>query len=132
MNLGRLQFAVFPKDSHGFRFALHESRHEKTPALAIMNVRSLPHSIQSVNHMRVAGGRTRLTRRHNLHGRTVQLKVRFADFYLIVRSLTFPEPMDIIQNLWQAANELLSQRLLAGHLSARLLGMGGSGLDGEA
>jgi DNA polymerase-4 len=68
-------------------------------------------------------------RRHGLRGRTVQLKVRFADFSLITRSCTLPEPTDITHELWQAADTMLCQRLPAGHLPVRLLGMGTSGLD---
>ena len=68
-------------------------------------------------------------RRNGLRGRTVQLKVRFADFSTITRSQTLPEPTNITQELWQAADELLSQRLPAGHLPVRLLGMGVSGVD---
>ncbi len=68
-------------------------------------------------------------RRHRLRGRTVQLKVRFADFSLITRSQTLPEPTDITDELWRAADELLCQRLPAGHLPVRLVGMGVSGLD---
>ena len=59
----------------------------------------------------------------------MQLKVRFADFSLITRSQTLPEPTDITQELWQAADEMLCQRLPAGHLPVRLVGMGVSGLD---
>ncbi len=68
-------------------------------------------------------------RRHGLRGRTVQLKVRFADFSLITRSLTFPEPTNITQELWQAADEMLCQRLPAAHSPVRLVGIGVSGLD---
>ena len=68
-------------------------------------------------------------RRHGLRGRTVQLKVRFADFSTITRSQTLPEPTDITHELWQAADEMLCQRLPAGHLPVRLLGMGVSGFD---
>ncbi len=68
-------------------------------------------------------------RRHGLRGRTVQLKVRFADFSLITRSRTLPEPTDITQELWQAANELLCRRLPAEYRPVRLLGMGVSSLD---
>ncbi len=68
-------------------------------------------------------------RRHRLRGRTVQLKVRFADFSLITRSCTLPEPTDITDELWRAADDLLSHRLPAGHLPVRLVGMGVSGLD---
>jgi len=68
-------------------------------------------------------------RRHGLRGRTVQLKVRFADFSLVTRSQTLPEPTDITDELWRAAGELLCQRLPVGHLPVRLLGMGVSRLD---
>jgi DNA polymerase-4 len=68
-------------------------------------------------------------RRHGLRGRTVQLKVRFADFSTITRSCTMPEPTDITQELWHVADDLLCQRLPQGHLPVRLLGMGVSGLD---
>ena len=68
-------------------------------------------------------------RRHRLRGRTVHLKVRFADFSLITRSQTLPEPTDITDELWRAVDELLCQRLPTGHLPVRLLGMGVSGLD---
>lgn len=68
-------------------------------------------------------------RRHGVRGRTVQLKVRFADFSTITRSQTLPEPTDITHELWQTANEMLCQRLPVGHLPVRLLGMGVSGLD---
>ena len=66
---------------------------------------------------------------HGLRGRTVHLKVRFADFSLITRSRTLPEPTDITQELWQAADELLCHRLPAGHLPVRLVGIGVSSLD---
>ena len=68
-------------------------------------------------------------RRHGLRGRTVHLKVRFADFKTITRSLTLPEPTDITHDLWQAAEEMLCHRLPAGHLPVRLLGVGVSGFD---
>ncbi len=68
-------------------------------------------------------------RRHRLRGRTVYLKVRFADFSLITRSQTLPEPTDITQELLRAADDLLCHRLPTGHLPVRLVGMGVSGLD---
>jgi DNA polymerase-4 len=68
-------------------------------------------------------------RRNGLRGRTVQLKVRFADFSLITRSQTLPEPTNITQELWRAVDELLCHRLPGGRLPVRLVGMGVSGLD---
>jgi DNA polymerase-4 len=68
-------------------------------------------------------------RRHGLRGRTVHLKVRFADFKAITRSETLPEATNITQELWQAAEELLRYRLPVGYLPVRLVGMGVSGFD---
>jgi len=68
-------------------------------------------------------------RRYGLQGRTVHVKVRFADFSTITRSQTMPEPTDITHELWRVADEMLCHRLPAGHLPVRLLGMGVGGLD---
>ena len=57
------------------------------------------------------------------------MKVRFADFSTITRSETLPEPTDITQELWNAADEMLCHRLPAAHLPVRLLGMGVSSID---
>lgn len=68
-------------------------------------------------------------RRQKLRARTVQLKVRFADFSTITRCQTLPESTAITEELWQTADEIFSRRLPAGHLPVRLLGMGVSGID---
>ena len=70
-------------------------------------------------------------RRQGLRGRTVHLKVRFADFSLITRSQTLPDFTNITDELWQAADEMLRNRLPSGHLPVRLIGMGVSGFDGR-
>ena len=62
-------------------------------------------------------------------GRTVELKVRFADFRTINRSTTLREPTNTTQELLHAGNELLTNRLPAHHLPVRLLGFGLSGFD---
>jgi len=68
-------------------------------------------------------------RRNGLKGRTVHLKVRFADFSLITRSQTLPYSTDITDELWRVADEMLCQRLPPGHLAIRLIGMGVSNFD---
>jgi DNA polymerase-4 len=68
-------------------------------------------------------------RRHELRGRTVQLKVRFSDFETITRAVTLPTPTDVTQEIWQAANELFTHRLPANHRPVRLLGVGVSGFE---
>jgi DNA polymerase-4 len=70
-------------------------------------------------------------RRHKLKGRTVDLKVRFADFQTISRSVTLAEPTSITQELWQAGLNLLTTRLPPQHLPVRLLGFGVSGLHSQ-
>ena len=73
----------------------------------------------------------RRLRRHQLRGRTVQLKVRFADFSTITRAQTLPQATNVTAEFWRAADELLTQRLPKRRLEVRLLGMGVSGLDGS-
>jgi len=71
----------------------------------------------------------RRLRRHELLGRTVQLKVRFSDFRTITRATTLPRPTNGTQEIWQVADKMLSTRLPAKHLAVRLLGVGVSGFD---
>jgi DNA polymerase-4 len=69
-------------------------------------------------------------RRNGLRGRTVQIKIRFADFSTITRSHTLPKITNLTEELWQAAEGLLRKGLQVRHAPAvRLLGMGVSGLD---
>jgi DNA polymerase-4 len=70
----------------------------------------------------------RRLRRHDLQGRTVQLKVRFDDFTTITRSQTLPGPTSATARLWDAAAVLLD-RLPPAHRPVRLVGIGVSGLD---
>ena len=71
----------------------------------------------------------RRLRRHALRGRTVEIKVRFADFQTITRSRKLSEPTSSTHELWEPANELLSTRLPSDHLPVRLLGMGVTDID---
>jgi DNA polymerase-4 len=68
-------------------------------------------------------------RRRGLHGRTVQLKIRFADFRTITRAQTMPEPTNVTRNLWQVAAWLLQRNLPALNPGVRLLGVGVSGFE---
>jgi DNA polymerase-4 len=71
----------------------------------------------------------RRLRRQELRGRTVQLKIRFADFKTITRSETLPEPSNTTQEIAGAAVRILDTRVPAGHLGVRLLGVGVSGFE---
>ncbi len=66
-------------------------------------------------------------RRQGLRGRTVQLKVRFADFTTITRAGTLPEAANATRSLWGAAAELFDTRLPQPLPPVRLIGMGVSG-----
>jgi DNA polymerase-4 len=74
----------------------------------------------------------RRLRRHELKGRTVEIKVRFADFHTITRSATLAEPTNITQELLVAGAELLRTKLPPGHSPVRLLGFGVKGFDDSA
>ena len=71
----------------------------------------------------------RRLRRHDLRGRTVEIKVRSADFRTITRSRKLPEPTSNTKELWEVTNELLSTRVPGDYLPVRLLGMGVSDID---
>ncbi len=71
----------------------------------------------------------RRLRRHGFKGRTVELKVRYADFKTISRSLTLAEPSHTTQELLAAGLELLTQRLPPRSLPVRLLGFGVTKFD---
>ncbi|MGA7801118.1 MAG: DNA polymerase IV [Gammaproteobacteria bacterium] len=70
-------------------------------------------------------------RRAGLKARTVQIKVRFADFQTVTRACTLPLATDITAELNRAAVDLLTNRLPRRHPPVRLLGMGVSGFTGE-
>lgn len=71
----------------------------------------------------------RRLRRHRLCGRTVQLKIRYADFTTITRARTLAEPTHITREVWQVAAELLASNLPARHEGVRLLGIGVTALE---
>lgn len=71
----------------------------------------------------------RRLRYQGLRGRTVDLKVRFADFTTISRSLSLNDPANSTQELLEAGLELINSRLPANHLPVRLLGFGVNQLD---
>lgn len=74
----------------------------------------------------------RRLRAHELRGRTVHLKLRFADFRTITRARSLPQPTNITQEIWQVAAELLQEALPNGDAAARLIGVGVSGFEVSA
>ncbi len=71
----------------------------------------------------------RRLRRHELRGRTVQVKVRFSDFRTITRAHTLTEPTNITREIWEAAADALTAALGKAFQPVRLVGVGVSGLD---
>ncbi|MDH5443952.1 MAG: DNA polymerase IV [Gammaproteobacteria bacterium] len=103
-------------------------------AKSISNETTFAHDIHDTNALhsvlmelteQVAG---RL-RHAGLRGRTVNFKLRFADFKTLSRSFTLEKPTQTTEVLWQTANRLFEQCNLV--QSVRLIGMGVSNLVGE-
>jgi DNA polymerase-4 len=73
-------------------------------------------------------------RRSGLLGRTISIKIRFADFTTINRSRTLREPTDVAREIFATARELYDA-LAIGHAPLRLVGVRVEGLveaDGQA
>lgn len=70
-------------------------------------------------------------RSHELKGRTVQLKVRFADFTTLTRSQSLPAVTDITAEIWQVVQILFTQRLPRPLPPVRLVGVGISNFGEE-
>ncbi len=67
-------------------------------------------------------------RQHDLFGRTVQIKLRFADFSTITRSHTLPEATQQTKQVWQAVMALFDKAMQSESRRLRLVGVGVSGL----
>lgn len=74
---------------------------------------------------------TRRMRQNKLSGRTIQLKLRFADFHTITRAKSIPTSTNQTRKLWQIASSLLSANYQAHAGGLRLLGMGVSGFESD-
>jgi DNA polymerase-4 len=71
---------------------------------------------------------TRL-RQQEYAGRTVHLKIRYADFTTLTRSHTMDHASDVTSELWQTVKTLFTSKLPVKLPPVRLLGMGVSGFD---
>jgi len=71
----------------------------------------------------------RRLRRSRRSGRTVEIKVRFADFRTTTRSRSLRSPTSTTQEIWEVAAELLNRCLATRRMAVRLLGVGMSGLE---
>ena len=64
-----------------------------------------------------------------LKGRTVQLKLRFADFSTVTRVTTLAQPTDVTREIWQVEKAMLKRLLSTERRAVRLLGCGVSGFN---
>ncbi len=76
----------------------------------------------------IAGRVTMALEHHEAKGRTITLKVKFADFTCVSRSITIDEPCDNSDIIFMHSINLLS-RTEAGEKKVRLLGLSISNLD---
>jgi DNA polymerase-4 len=67
-----------------------------------------------------------------LRARSVELKIRSADFRTHMRSQALPETTDVTEILWQTAKDLFERSLTRDILPLRLLGVGASRLTRES
>lgn len=70
-------------------------------------------------------------RRQQLRGKTVFIKVRYADFRTVTRSESLEAPSSVTRELYVTAARLLKTELARNPRPVRLLGMGTSGLSAE-
>ncbi|WP_254509139.1 DNA polymerase IV [Anatilimnocola floriformis] len=73
----------------------------------------------------------RRLRSHDLKGRTIEIKIRHADFQTLTRSFTLRAATNITSELWDAAKTLFADKIAGQHPPIRLLGFGVHGI-GEA
>ena len=66
-----------------------------------------------------------------LRGRSVQLKLRFADFRTITRVHSLHRPTDSTHELWNTVSQLFDKALPGKLPPIRLIGMGVSGFDAD-
>ena len=71
-------------------------------------------------------------RQHELYGRTVQIKLRFADFSTITRSHTLAEATQQTSQVWQTVVDLYDKAMEKETRPLRLVGVGVSGLGDKA
>ena len=67
-------------------------------------------------------------RQQGKQARCVTIKLRYADFYTITRSLTLAQATDADQVIFQTGDDLVSKALFAEPRKVRLIGIGVSGL----
>ncbi len=93
--------------------------HESTFNIDVSSIESL----ESTLMMLVESVAFRV-REAGLCGRTIQLKLRYADFKTVTRSTTLEQGIDTTALIWQSAQQLLHKTLANKIFSIRLIGIG--------
>ncbi|MDX2141659.1 MAG: DNA polymerase IV [Chloroflexota bacterium] len=96
---------------------------ETTFARDVMDVAQLEHTLRGL-----ADEVGRKLRADGLHGATVKLKLRWADFTTLTRQVTLPQPTQHDSTIYEAARGLLHKVWVVGK-AARLIGVGVSGFE---
>lgn len=73
----------------------------------------------------------RQLRRQKKHAKTIQLKIRFADFRTTTRSRTLKSSTDVTAEVWRIAKELHDEALPIDRRSIRLIGVGVSNFSAD-
>ena len=66
----------------------------------------------------------------NFYGKTITIKIKYADFKIITRSKTLPQKITAFQQFWHIAREMMKQIDLSGQ-PVRLIGFGISNAEDE-
>jgi DNA polymerase-4 len=66
----------------------------------------------------------------NFHGKTITIKIKYADFKIITRSKTLPQKITAFQQFWHVARAMMKQIDLSGQ-PVRLIGFGISNAEDE-
>ncbi len=109
------------------RAVVPESREKSIGAEETFEVDHLDRAVLRRELLRLSERTAGSLRAKGLHGRTVSIKVRFADFTTITRSRTLPLATDVTQEIYRTAVELLDTQVPPG--AVRLIGVRIEGLD---
>jgi len=63
------------------------------------------------------------TKAEVFHGKTITIKIKYADFRIITRSKTLPQKITAFHQFWPVAREMMKQIDLSGR-PVRLIGFG--------
>jgi DNA polymerase-4 len=108
-------------NGHDERVVEPESAEKSVGAEETFEVDHLDRGVLRQELLRLSEKTAGALRRRGLRGRTVSIKVRFADFTTITRSRTLPVATDVTQEIYRTACRLLDEQTPPG--AVRLIGV---------